>query len=126
MCRDASQKGKLNRVTKENFLLLKKLPQYKCTEKNVTKSVCVCPKSYGDFQCSTQLYKKCLINITDPAFYKGCSDKNDTPSYFYSVPGYDPCFFLNFSRSYEVIFNLHCKVIDEHGLNDIERETSGY
>lgn len=49
MCRDANLKGKLNRVTKENYLHLKQLPEYKCTDKNVTKSVCVCPKNYGDF-----------------------------------------------------------------------------
>lgn len=127
MCRDASQKVTLNRVTRENYLQLKDIPSYKCMEKNVTKNVCVCPKGYGDFQCSTQLYKKCFINITEPAFYKGCSEnKEDTPYYLYSVPGYDPCFYLNFSRSYEVIFNLNCKVIDEHGLNDLRYESSGY
>lgn len=92
----------------------------------MTKNVCVCPKGYGDYQCSTQLYQKCFINITEPAFYKGCEERQDTPYYFYSIPGYDPCFYLNFSRSQEIKFNLKCKVIDEHGLNDPNVESAGY
>lgn len=116
MCRENSAQSQLYRVTHQSFLKLKQDSKYKCSEKNVTKKVCVCPKGYGDFRCSTQLYKKCFINITEPAFYKGCN-KPDTPYYFFSVPGYDPCFYLNFSRSIEVVFNLQCKVIDEKGLN---------
>lgn len=100
--------------------------RYKCTTKNVTKNVCVCPRGYGDFQCSTQLYQKCLINITEPAFYQGCSDRQDTPYYLYSIPGYDPCFYLNFTQSQEIKFKLQCKVIDEHGLNDPSTEVAGY
>lgn len=42
------------------------------------------------------------------------------------MPGYDPCVYLNFSRSQEVVFNLHCKVIDEHGLNNPNTEAAGY
>ena len=64
--------------------------------RDVTKNVCVCPMGYGDYQCSTELYKKCFINITEPAFYAGCKHP-DTPYYFYSIPGYDPCFYINFS-----------------------------
>jgi hypothetical protein len=42
------------------------------------------------------------------------------------IPSYDPCFFLNFSRPYEVVFNLQCKVIDEFGLGSMKTEQAGY
>lgn len=67
-----------------------------------------------------------MVNITEPAFYKGCEERPDTPYYLYTIPGYDPCFYLNFSRSQEIKFNLKCKVIDETGLNDPNVESAGY
>ncbi len=65
-------------------------------------NVCVCPQGYTDFECSTPLYKKCFINITEPAFYKQCENQKDTPYYLYSIQGYDPCYYLNFSKSHEI------------------------
>ena len=53
--------------------------------KNVTKNVCVCPKGFNDYECSTAMYKKCFINITEPAFYAGCPEKKDTVYYLYSI-----------------------------------------
>lgn len=129
MCRkvnQAKQQTRLWRVTHETYLNLYEVEGFRCSIKNVTKDVCVCPKGYGDYQCSTQFYQKCLINITEPAFYKGCQDRPDTPYYLYSIPGYDPCVYLNFSRSQEIKFDLHCKVIDEHGLNNPNTESAGY
>ena len=114
------------RVTQETYHKLLNAEGYKCTTKNMTRNVCVCPKGYGDYQCGTQLYQKCMVNITEPAFYKGCQGQKDTPYYFYSLPGYDPCFYLNFSRSQEIKFNLKCKVIYENGLNDPNVEGAGY
>jgi hypothetical protein len=39
---------------------------------------------------------KCYVNVTDPPFYKRC-EKADTPEYMYSIPGFDPCYPLDFS-----------------------------
>lgn len=89
---------------------------YTCYTKEVTNNVCVCPKGFNDYECATTMYRKCFVNITDPPFYAGCPDRPDTVQYLYSVPGYDPCFFLNFSRSYEVKYQLQCRVIDDRGL----------
>jgi len=72
MCRELKPNQPLFRVTSETFRELHDKEGYRCNQKNVTKNVCVCPKGYGDFQCATQLYQKCLVNITEPAFYKGC------------------------------------------------------
>jgi hypothetical protein len=89
-------------------------------------NVCVCPRGFADFECSTSLYKKCFLNITEPAFFKGCSSLPDTPYYLYSVPGYDPCTYLDFTRSYEVKFQVQCNTIDENGLVKMSAERTGY
>lgn len=86
-------------MTKETYQELLRNPHYRCTQRTVTKDVCVCPKGFGDFECSTPVYKKCFLNITEPALYKDCSHLPDTPYYLYSLPGYDPCTYLNFTRS---------------------------
>ena len=75
----------------------------------------MCPQGYGDFQCETSLYKKCMVNFTEPALHKGCPERPDTPYYLYSVPGYDPCHFFNFSRSYKMKYLIECRSIDEMG-----------
>ena len=73
------------------------------------------------------MYKKCFVNITDPAFYAGCPERKDTPQYMYSLQGYDPCFYLDFSRSYEVKYQLQCRVINEHGIVPEDMtEVNGY
>jgi len=77
--------------------------------------------------CATSLYQKCFINITEPAFYQGCREKPDTPYYLYSVPGYDPCHFFDFSKSYEIKYKLECRTISDTGLVNIqESEMTGY
>ena len=44
----------------------------------------------------------------------------------YSIPGFDPCFPLNFSVPQEIKYQLICQVQDETGLLDIHRENVGY
>ena len=91
------------RVTHEMYKDVKRNPDYKCKKSNQTNNVCVCPRGFGDHQCSTKLYKKCMLNITEPAFFQSCADKKkDTPFYIYSLPGYDPCEYFDFTKSYEV------------------------
>lgn len=50
----------------------------------------------------------------------------DTPYYLYSVPGYDPCYYLNFTRSHEITFYVQCKIIEQDGLESANSETSGF
>lgn len=88
-------------------MLLNYSYQYKCTKREQVKKVCACPKGYYDFQCATQTQIKCFVKITDPPFYKGCQ-KEDSPYYMYSIPGYDPCFPLNFTEPQEIKYQLIC------------------
>ena len=59
-------------------------------------------------------------------FYKGCEDREDSPYYLYSVPGYSPCYFLNFTEPYDVQFTINCKPVDSNGLVEVQREQVGY
>jgi hypothetical protein len=110
ICRSLQKQGDTEpfRVTKETYLTLLQnyTDTYTCFTKEVSNNVCVCPKGFNDYECATTMYRKCFVNITDPPFYAGCPDRPDTVQYLYSVPGYDPCFHLNFSRSYEVKYQL--------------------
>ena len=44
----------------------------------------------------------------------------------FSIRGYDPCFFLNFSESFEFRFKLECKYLDSTGLVQIHPYSVGY
>lgn len=44
----------------------------------------------------------------------------------YSLPGYDPCFPLNFTRSHEIKFEVQCSALDAQGLARSESEAPGY
>ena len=45
--------------------------------------------------------------ITNPPFYKSCS-KEDSPEYMYSIPGYDPCYPIDFSQPFELKYKIQC------------------
>lgn len=42
------------------------------------------------------------------------------------MPGYDPCFGLNFSRSVEIKVNINCRTLDQKGLTEQSMEKIGY
>ena len=124
MCKSlkTSQKSDNNpfRVTSEtyNMLLSNYSDQYSCYTQNVENNVCVCPYGSVDYLCDTQLYTRCYINITNPPFWKGC-DTNDFPDsfyYLYSVPGFSPCFWTNFSATLDVEYTLNCMTVGTDGL----------
>lgn len=116
------------RVSRETYqyLLANHSDSYSCYTQNTETNVCVCPKGQSDFECATATYQKCYLNITSPAFYQGCEDREDTPYYLYSVPGYSPCYFLDFTTSYTVEFTINCKTVDQNGLVSVQREEVGY
>ena len=136
MCRSlkaqSTEKSKAKeafRVTKETyqFLLANNSDTHSCFTKDVETNVCVCPKGQSDFECYTDSYKKCYLNITNPAFYQGCEDKfEDSPYYLYSVPGYSPCYFLNFTEPYTIEYYMQCKTVDPNGTVEVQREQVGY
>lgn len=126
-CKRLSAERGYFRVTKQTYKELLRNADYKCIVRNQTNNVCVCPRGFGDFECSTLLYKKCFINVTEPAFFKGCaSSQRDTPFYLYSITGYDPCEYLDFTKAHEIHFQVHCRTIDESGIATISTEHTGY
>ena len=99
------------------MLLTNHTEQYSCYSQNVENNVCMCPGGYMDALCATQLYTKCYINITEPAFYAGCDDTyEDSFFYLYSIPGFSPCFFQKWDESRDITFEVNCKQVDENGL----------
>ena len=44
----------------------------------------------------------------------------------YSIPGFDPCFPLNFTEPQEIKYLLICQGYDETGFVDVVRENVGY
>ena len=118
------------RVTSETYNMLHAnySDQYSCYSKNVENNVCVCPQGVVDYVCATEQYTRCYINITEPAFYKGCENEfEDSFYYLYSVPGFSPCFWQNFSSSIDVEFTLNCQLIDTTGLVSMTKGDSiGY
>jgi len=107
------------RVTSETYqmLLTNYTDQYSCYTQNVENNVCVCPGGRMDVQCATKLYTKCYVNITEPAFFKGCEDKfEDSFYYLYSIPGFSPCFWYNFNETVDVTYEVHCQQVTDMGL----------
>ena len=97
--------------------------QYSCYTQNVVNNVCVCPQGKIDYLCATDLYTKCAINVTNPPFYKGCENEfEDSFYYLYSVPGFSPCFWQNFSSSIDVEFALTCMQMSADGLVNMATE----
>lgn len=112
------------RVTSETYqmLLQNYTDQYSCYTQNVETNVCVCPSGYMDVMCSTDLYTRCYMNITDPPFYAGCENEyEDSFYYLYSIPGFTPCFWHNFNSSIELSFEIHCQQVQENGLTTTNR-----
>lgn len=82
----------------------------------------MCPSGYTDVRCDTELYTKCYINITEPAFYKSCADEHEDSFYYlYSIPGFSPCFWYNFNESIQVGFEVNCQQVTENGLTTNNR-----
>lgn len=80
--------------------------------------------------CQTALYSKCYLNITNPAFYKGCPNEPDSDYYMFSIRGYDPCpeYKIEFTdkAGFDMNFQLICQTIDESGFVDVSTENVGY
>lgn len=104
----------------ESYNYLSTLPYYQarvtCKTENVESEVCYCPAGYSDYKCHSFDYTKCYVNVTSPALYKGCKDKADSDYYVYSIPGFDPCYFYDFSQTYTFKYLLQCRPMQ---MNDL-------
>lgn len=66
------------------------------------------------------------MNVTDPPFYQRCS-KEDTPEYMYSIPGFDPCYPLDFKEKQTIRFMINCRNFDDTAtVPDPNGENLGY
>jgi hypothetical protein len=54
--------------------------------------------------------------VTSPALYKGCKDRPDSDYYVYSIQGFDPCTYYDFSKNLTVKFLLNCRPIDTNSV----------
>ena len=113
------------RVDAETYHLLHSQysDQYSCYTQNVENNVCMCPTGTVDYLCATELYTRCYINITNPAFYAGCTGE-DSFFYIYSIPGFSPCFYQNFTdpTEQEIEFELNCQQLNTTGLVNVQKE----
>ena len=75
------------------------------------------------------MFTQCFVNITDPAVYdtEACRNSQaDSDYYKYSIPGFDPCFFFDFSQEYTFKYKLVCKTIDSNGMVSMKPQSMGY
>jgi hypothetical protein len=119
-CHQNSSPDTIYRVTYDTYKNLVTYPFYQvrvtCEVENILNEVCYCPAGFTGFLCDTASYNKCYVNVTEPALYKGCKDKADSDYYVYSIQGFDPCFYFDFSKSYTMKYLLQCRPVNEKGV----------
>lgn len=119
-CYQNDNPGNSYRVTYDTFKDLTSLPYYlkrvTCTRENVINNVCWCPAGYTGYLCDTMSYYKSYVNITEPALYKGCKDREDSDYYVYSIQGFDPCFHFDFEKEYTIKYRIQTLGIDDKGV----------
>ena len=116
VCTDKSN-GTFTRYTKDSFDLISSNRWYQervdCQAEFKTKQVCYCPAGYTDYLCSTKEFTKCYVNFTNPALHEGCKDDyEDSEYYMYSIQGFDPCHFYDFSKEYTFQYKLKCMAVN--------------
>ena len=131
MCKSlkpSSTSSQAFRVTKETYeRVMSDFPdQYSCYTQIVEKNVCICPKGEVDYVCDTDQWQKCAITVTDPDFKTGCEDNPDTFQYLFSVPGFSPCYPLDFTQTQTISFTLECRTMTPDGLVDSKDVKTGY
>lgn len=71
-----------------------------------------------------------MVNITDPPVYDPVNqcqvDRKDSLNYVFSIPGFDPCFYFDFEKTYTFEFKLNCKVLNHEGLVELKETSVGY
>jgi hypothetical protein len=101
--------------------------RFSCKKKITKNLVCHCPSGFSGVLCQNLLPNQCYVSITDPNLAAGCNYE-DSDQYVYSIPGYDPCNFYDFSKKYTIKFRLICKPSNAQNyvLTDVHPEGPGY
>jgi hypothetical protein len=68
----------------------------------------------------------CQVVIKNPDFSAGCADLPDSDYYMYSLQGYAPCFFFDFSATYDITIQLNCMLINSNGVAVPNEISLGY
>lgn len=112
MCRsDFYNDGDAFRVTSDDYQALLDYPDdFQCYSELVQTNVCMCAPHAQDAYCMTQLDQSCFVNITNPPLYKGCNG-TDSDYYMYSLGGYAPCYFYDFTQEYTFDMLIQCKIL---------------
>lgn len=119
-CRsDHFENGEYFRVTKDDFEILSDFPDdFLCKKELVHKNVCMCKPGQSDYLCETAAQpgnQSCYVNITNPPLYKGCNG-TDSNYYLYSLGGFAPCYFYDFTKTYTFDVLIQCKVFTNNTL----------
>ena len=57
--------------------------------------------------------------------YKGCTGGN-SEAYVYSIKGFDPCFFYDFTSKTTMKYLLQCRAINSKGIVKEDGHTEGF
>jgi len=71
----------------------------------------MCAPGHSDVLCATLFNQTCFVNITNPPLYEGCTGE-DSDYYLYSLGGYAPCYFYDFTKTYTFEIKLECKILE--------------
>jgi len=113
MCRSPFfESGEAFRVTSEDYqTLVEYTTDFTCWQEEKETPVCMCAPGNSDFLCMTQMAQSCVVNITSPPLYEGCMDLPDSDYYMYSLGGFAPCYFYDFTAVNEFELTLQCQVL---------------
>lgn len=69
--------------------------------------MCQPGNSGADCNAISTQNQSCFVNITNPPLYKGCNG-TDSDYYMYSLGGYAPCYFYDFTATYRFKLLIQC------------------
>ena len=84
----------------------------------------MCQSGFYGLNCETHLYSKCLVNITSPPVHdvtKCEIPQIDSMDYLFSIEGFAPCWYFDFTKSYDIKYKLNCKAIGVDGEVSIDK-----
>ena len=97
------------RVTKAGYDIYVKNTDNYWTNTPTTRTGCWCRKDRKGNTCSEYVEITCNLKVTNPDFTKPWRDKSyDSDFYTYSIPGYDPCHWIDKNQIIDVTYNIKC------------------
>ena len=71
----------------------------------------MCAPGRTDFLCQNAAEQQCFVHIREPNFDQGCMGNPDSDYYLYSLGGFAPCFYFDFSATYEITVTIECQLV---------------